>query len=109
MSQIDKPSTPEEAYFKQEEIEAKRKLAFAQSQRLEAQQREQLRALHHMKCPKCGLDLQSIQRGDVEIDTCFNCHGIFLDAGELEALQKQMAHEKDGKWMDAVLNIFKHK
>ena len=109
MSHTEKPSTPEEAYFQAEEIEKKRKLAFEQSQRLVAQQREELRALHHMKCPKCGLDLQTITRGEVEIDTCFNCHGIFLDAGELEALNKQLAHEKDGRWMGAVLNLFKGK
>jgi len=109
MSHLEKPSTPEEAYFQQEEIEKKRKLAYEQSQRLAAQQREELKALHHMKCPKCGLDLQALKRGEVEIDTCFNCHGIFLDAGELDALQKQMAHEKDGTWMGAVLNLFKNK
>ncbi|MBM7118508.1 zf-TFIIB domain-containing protein [[Archangium] primigenium] len=109
MSHIEKPSTPEEAYFQHEEIEKKRKLAFEQAQRLQIQQREELKALHYMKCPKCGLDLQPVVRADVEIDTCFNCHGIFLDAGELEVLQKQMKHENDGKWMGAVLNLFKNK
>jgi uncharacterized protein len=109
MSHTEKPSTPEEAYFQAEEIEKKRKLAYEQAQRLAAQQRADLKALHYMKCPKCGLDLHTITRGEVEIDTCFNCKGIFLDAGELEALSKQVAHEKDGRWMGAVLNIFKGK
>ncbi|HEX8538756.1 MAG TPA: zf-TFIIB domain-containing protein, partial [Cystobacter sp.] len=40
---------------------------------------------------------------------CFNCHGVFLDAGELERLQARAGHENDGKWMGAVLNLFKNK
>ena len=109
MATQDKPSSTEEEYFAREEIEKKRKLALQQSQSMAAQQREDLKKLHYMKCPKCGMDLQSIQRGDIEIDTCFNCHGVFLDSGELERLQHQMAHEKDGRWMGAVLNLFKNK
>ncbi len=62
-----------------------------------------------MKCPKCGMDLQALKRGEVEVDTCFNCHGIFLDAGELDRLVQHMGHENSGKWMGAVLNLFKNK
>jgi ribosomal protein L37AE/L43A len=109
MAHPEKPSSTEEEYFAREEIEKKRKLAIEQSQSMAAQQREELKKLHYMKCPRCGMDLQALKRGDVEIDTCFNCHGIFLDSGELERLQQQMAHEKDGKWMGAVLNLFKGK
>jgi ribosomal protein L37AE/L43A len=109
MATVDKPSSTEEEYFAREEIEKKRKLALQQSQSMAAQQKEELKKLHYMKCPKCGMDLQALKRGDVEIDTCFNCHGVFLDSGELERLQQQMAHEKDGRWMGAVLNLFKNK
>lgn len=109
MATVDKPSSTEEEYFAREEIEKKRKLALEQSQSMAAQQREELKKLHYMKCPKCGMDLHTVNHDKVDIDTCFNCHGVFLDAGELERLQKQMAHEKDGKWMGAVLNLFKGK
>jgi len=109
MATQDKPSSTEEEYFAREEIEKKRKLAIEQSQSMAAQQREDLKKLHFMKCPKCGMDLQAVQRGDIEIDTCFNCHGVFLDSGELQRLQHQMSHEKDGRWMGAVLNLFKNK
>ncbi|HZI06298.1 MAG TPA: zf-TFIIB domain-containing protein [Archangium sp.] len=109
MATQDKPSSTEEEYFAREEIEKKRKLAIQQSQSMAVQQREDLKKLHYMKCPKCGMDLQSIQRGDIEIDTCFNCHGIFLDSGELEALMKHSGSENSGKWMGAVLNLFKNK
>ena len=109
MSQTEKPSHTEDDYFAREEIELKRKLAHEQSQALAAQQREDLKTLHHMKCPKCGMDLHTLSKGDVEIDTCFSCGGIFLDAGELERLYGQSKTENSGKWMGAVLNLFKNK
>jgi uncharacterized protein len=109
MAHPDKPSSTEEEYFAREEIEKKRKLALDQSKSLAAQQREDLKKLHWMKCPKCGLDLQTVKHGSVDIETCFNCHGIFLDAGELGRLQQELSHEKSGKWMGAVLNLFKNK
>jgi hypothetical protein len=109
MATQDKPSSTEEEYFAREEIEKKRKLALQQSQSMAAQAREDLKKLHFMKCPKCGMDLQTLTRGDVDIDTCFNCHGIFLDAGELERLMNQSGNANSGKWMGAVLNLFKGK
>ncbi|CAM4323061.1 zf-TFIIB domain-containing protein [Corallococcus exiguus] len=103
----DKPSHNEDDYFAREEIEAKRKLALQQSHEMAAQQRESLKQLHYMKCPKCGMDLQTLKQGDVELESCFNCHGVWLDAGELEQVIKQHGHEGSGKVMNAVLNLFK--
>jgi hypothetical protein len=106
MSHTEKPSSVEEEYFAREDIEKKRKLAYEQHAALAAQQREELKKLHYMKCPKCGMDLQTLKRGDVDIDSCFNCHGVWLDAGELEAI---LAHGNDtsGKVMGSILNLFK--
>ena len=109
MSDLNKPSSTEEEYFAREDIEKKRKLALEQAEQMAVKQREDLKALHFMKCPKCGMDLQTLKRGQVDIDTCFNCHGIFLDAGELERLMNQSGTENSGKWMGAVLNLFKGK
>src|SRR5689334_17901833 len=89
MAEFERPSNTEDEYFAREEIEQKRKLALAQAKQLEAAHREELKKLHHMKCPKCGMDLHALTRGKVELDTCFNCHGIWLDAGELQRLQHQ--------------------
>ena len=37
-------------------------------------------------CPRCG-NLMSLERADeVEVDVCLSCKGIWLDRGELEAL-----------------------
>jgi hypothetical protein len=108
MADFDKPSSTEEEYFAREEIEKKRKLALQQGQEMAAKQREELKQLHFMKCPKCGMDLQTLKKGDVEIDTCFNCHGVWLDSGELERIMGQ-GSEQSGKVMGAVLNLFKRK
>jgi hypothetical protein len=105
MSNYEKPSQQEEEYFAREEVEKKRKLALQQHAETEAREREALQKLHHMKCPKCGLDLHAITRGKVVVDTCFNCHGVWLDAGELERLLHGEANETAGSVMRAVLNF----
>ncbi|ADO70068.1 zf-TFIIB domain-containing protein [Stigmatella aurantiaca] len=106
MADFDKPSSTEEEYFAREDIEKKRKLALQQADQLAAKQREDLRQLHFMKCPKCGMDLHTLKKGHVELDTCFNCKGVWLDAGELEQVLAQ-GSENNGKVMGAILNLFK--
>jgi hypothetical protein len=108
MAEFDKPSSTEEEFFAREEIEKKRKLALQQAEEMAAKRREELMQLHHMKCPKCGMDLQTLTKGKVEIDTCFNCHGVWLDAGELDQIVAA-GPEGGGKVMGAVLNLFKKK
>jgi len=105
---LDKPSKPEDDFFAAEEVEAKRKLAFRQGQLLAAQQREALKKEHWMKCPKCGFDLHALDEGPMHLDTCFNCNGVWMDAGELRKLKAQAVHERRKTPMtDAILNLFK--
>ena len=47
------------------------------------------RKSHYMKCPKDGYDLASSAYHGVQIETCPHCGGMWLDAGELDAV----AHE----------------
>ena len=51
-----------------------------------AQDRQHLRELHFMKCPKCGHDLKARELEGISIDQCTFCEGIYLDAGELDQL-----------------------
>ncbi|MBI3181801.1 MAG: zf-TFIIB domain-containing protein [Myxococcales bacterium] len=108
MPEFEKPSSLEDEYFAREEIEKKRKLALKQADELAAREREERKKLHFMKCPKCGMDLQALKKGPVEIDTCFNCKGIWLDSGELEQLLSA-GPEQSGGVMRAVLGIFRKK
>jgi hypothetical protein len=86
MAELDSRRRPKRSNFAREEIEKKRKLALQQAQELAEKQRADLKAQHYMKCPKCGMDLHTLAQGNVDIDTCFNCRGVWLDAGELDQL-----------------------
>ena len=83
------PSDAEEEYFARVELERRRKLAAARDREVEKEERERRRALHFMHCPKCGTPLEEIPFGDVKVDKCFHCEGVFMDKGELETIQKK--------------------
>ena len=70
----------EEARKAREARDAERKAGQDKSER------ERLKALHYLKCPKCGHDLKPQQLSGIEIDRCTFCEGFFVDAGELEQL-----------------------
>ena len=83
---IKKPSESEEEFFAREEAEKQKKVAIERARALAHAEREELKRLHWMRCPKCGMELKTITFRDVSIDRCFNCNGNWLDAGELETL-----------------------
>ncbi len=41
------------------------------------------------RCPKCGGTLAERKVDEVAVDECPSCHGIWLDAGELEVLSRR--------------------
>lgn len=82
------PSSAEDEFFAREDAEKKRKLALAVKQETAAAERERLRALHHMRCPKCGLGLQEVAFRGVDADVCFSCGGVFLDRGEIDRIAR---------------------
>ncbi len=90
------PSDKEEEYFARIEIERRRRLEEERVKALEGAERQRLKELHHMRCPKCGMQLQEVEYKGVKIDKCFQCEGIWLDAGELETLSK-LEHTVVGK------------
>ena len=51
-----------------------------------AAERQRVKELHYLKCPKCGHDLKPETLDGIEIDRCTYCEGFFVDAGELEQL-----------------------
>lgn len=89
MTTENKPSRNEEEYF-----------AKLEAERIERKRREQTqlandeeRKSHYMRCPKCGGHLVTEAFHRVQIDRCPDCHGVWLDQGELEAV---MGHEDKG-------------
>jgi acetyl-CoA carboxylase beta subunit len=98
-----KPSTSEDEYFVREDAEKKRRLAQQAKKEKEASELKQLKDLHWMRCPKCGLEMHEVKLRGVDVDVCFSCNGVFLDAGEIEQLEKP---ESKGV-MSSILNWFK--
>ena len=91
----------EEEHFARLEVERVRRVAGERQAKLLAEERERDRALHFMKCPKCGVQLEEIAFGDVRVDKCFSCDGLWLDKGELNLIR-----EKDGGFMGRLLSVF---
>ncbi len=81
----------EDEYFAREDAEKRRKLGLAVRREAAAAEQERLRALHHMRCPKCGSELQAKAFRGVEVDLCGSCGGIFLDAGEIDRVERPEA------------------
>jgi hypothetical protein len=102
MSTEHKPSKNEEEYFAQQD----RELLERQRSAASAAAAEAERRMHLMKCPKDGYDLKTVTLHDVQIETCPHCRGIWLDAGELEVLER---HEeaRPGILGRVVTDIFK--
>ena len=81
-----KPSEQEEEYFAKQEIQRRLKAEAEKTLKLAEEEKKRLRELHYMHCPKCGTPLDEAVIKEVTVDLCPGCHGIFLDAGELEKI-----------------------
>jgi acetyl-CoA carboxylase beta subunit len=101
MPEFEKPSKSEDEYFARKEMEQRKQRAAEQSAKMAAEEKERVRKLHWMKCPKCGMDLTTIDF-QVKIDQCPSCNGTFLDAGELQEILK-----RGGGFFGKVASIFK--
>jgi hypothetical protein len=99
---IEKPSENEETYFARVEFERRRKAAEERLAAVQVEEREKARALHYMKCPKCGMQLEDVTYSDVKVDKCFGCEGVWLDRGEIDIIRK-----KDAGFVGTLLNAFR--
>jgi hypothetical protein len=97
-----KPSEKEEEFFARTEFDKKKKIEEEKHKRLAEEEKERLKKIHYMQCPKCGMELIEIDYKGIKIDECSECEGIWLDAGELDAVAKL---EKSG--LDKFFSIFK--
>jgi uncharacterized protein with PIN domain len=99
---VKKPSELEEEYMARVEYEKRKKLEEEKHKKLAEEEKKRLKELHYMRCPKCGMELIEIDYKTIKIDKCSECEGIWLDAGELEAVSKL---EKSG--LDKLFSVFK--
>lgn len=80
------PSEKEEEYFARLEMEQRKKREEENKKKFAEEEKKRLKELHHMRCPKCGMELREIDYKGIRIDKCFHCEGIWLDAGEMESI-----------------------
>jgi len=83
-----KPSEKEEEYFARQMFETKQKVEQEKQRKLAEAERQKAKELHHMKCPKCGMNLVEIDYKSIKVDRCSACEGIWLDSGELAQIIK---------------------
>ncbi len=99
---VGKPSEREEEYFARMEFERKKKSEEEKQKKMAEGEKDKLREFHYMKCPKCGMELIEIDYRGIRVDKCSGCEGIWLDAGELEAISKV-----EKKALDKLFDVFK--
>ncbi len=80
----DHPRRNEDEYFLRQNAELVTRLRA----RLDEERQRQERRAHFMKCPRCGADLQERDVGSVKADVCPECHGLWLDQGEIDLIQQ---------------------
>ena len=91
----DKEKAEEDRYFAERDKAALDKLRGQRDAEQEAAARESAKG----RCPKDGTRLSTRTTDGVEIDECGTCGGLWLDAGELQALSQR---ESEG-WLGRFL------
>ena len=81
----------EDEYF----VKKERELIAKIKEKQEAEAQATAKGAFDMKCPKCGETLKERTFQKIVIDQCSGCHGIWLDAGELE----QVAEKEGASWL----------
>ena len=95
------PSEKEEEYFKRQELEKIKKLREQATKNTADQEKKDLKALHWMRCPKCGMELDEVDYKNVVVDACFACGGMFFDHGEID---KFLEKEDSGSLLGKVIS-----
>jgi uncharacterized protein len=105
MTTENKPSRNEEEYFARleaERIERKREEQARLNQDAE-------RKSHYMRCPKCGGHLVTEEFHRVQVDRCPDCHGLWLDAGEIDAVNNSSDKGLLGRVMGEFMGSLRRK
>jgi len=97
-----KPNEKEEEYIAWMEFQNKKKVEEEKHRKLKAEEKKNLKNLHYLRCPKCGMELIEIDYKGIKVDKCSECDGVWFDAGEFEAASKL---EKTG--LDKLFSLFK--
>ena len=98
----DKPSQNEDEFFARRDAELIKELRAKQEAEATAAERKS----HHMKCPKCGATLEEREQNHVKVDVCPECHGMWLDQGEVELLSKVSSQNPGSRIVQDLIHLF---
>lgn len=98
----DKPSHNEDEYFARRDAELIQQLRAKRDAEATAAERK----AHLMRCPKCGAQLQETERRGIKLDVCPECHGMWVDQGEIDLLNKASAHHPMSHMMQDIISFF---
>ena len=90
-----KPSEQEQEYFQRQELERLKKQRAEAALEIQEEEKNKLKELHYLHCPKCGMEMAEVEFQDVMIDACFSCGGLYFDKGEID---KILAHKETGNF-----------
>ena len=93
----------EDEYFARIEFERKQKKTKEIQQQMQQAEKEKLKDLHWMQCPKCGMEMIEVDFEGIKVDKCSSCLGLYFDNGEVEQL---VCKNKPG-FMGRLSSIFK--
>lgn len=82
--------------FEQEMIRDAKRRRDQDSAAQRSEEAEKRKALHWMKCPKCGGDMETMSLEGIGIDKCSSCEGLFFDRGELDEILLKKSEERRG-------------
>lgn len=99
---MNKPSKAEDEYFARQTLELRKKWARERAETLQNGEKAKLKELHFMKCPKCGMDLHTIELHGISVDQCGTCMGSWFDRGEVE----QLLHPEHRGLFERVMSVF---
>lgn len=96
----EQPSRNEDEYFAKQDAELIKQMR----SKLDKERDDQERKAHYMKCPKCGADLKEKDIGNVKVDVCSECGGMWLDSGEMDMLRQ--VQRSGGNVFKGILDFF---
>lgn len=74
----------EAEYFIREDAASKHQIHEQNKRHHKKAADEELRALHYMKCPKCGHDLEKKRLSYIDVDQCSSCGVLVLAPDDVE-------------------------
>ncbi len=93
----------EDEYFARIEFEQRQNKLKEKQHQMEQNEKTQMKDLHWMHCPKCGMEMIEIDFEGIKVDKCSSCLGLFFDNGEIDLL----VEKNNPGFMGRLSSIFK--